>query len=337
MQNDRQNYELTPKEHFKVLFSRGVSKRLPTARDYFMFNSRILPENSARKLVRDAQDYTAEDDPNIFDMFGIEWIYVPEVQGATVKPGHPVLSDISEWHTKITFPDIESWNWEENAGINEEFLNLNSDKLIVSTILTGFFERLISFLDFENACISLVDEESAEEVHALFAKLCELYEGIILKLKTYYNVDLIELHDDWGSQRSPLFSLELCMEMIVPYLKRVVDFTHKHGMYFQLHSCGCNEELVPAMLAAGVDLWIPQFTANNLESIQERYGDRIILGSRPILKPDISEQEVCNLIDAHFEMHGKNMRQKPVLFFGRIPSEAVEDYFQKKYQLFLQS
>ncbi len=71
-------------------------------------------------------------------------------------------------------------------------------------------------------------------------------------------LDGVVLHDDWGGQRSPFFSLQLCREMIVPYLKHIADHCHSKGLWFQQHCCGKNEMLVPAMLDAGVDMWFPR-------------------------------------------------------------------------------
>ena len=43
-------------------------------------------------------------------------------------------------------------------------------------------------------------------------------------------VDILKLdgvlfHDDWGSQRAPFFSLDVCMEMVAAYLKQIVGKT----------------------------------------------------------------------------------------------------------------
>ena len=76
---------------------------------------------------------------------------------------------------------------------------------------------------------------------ALFSRLCEFYDHYFELLHRYLHPDVIEFHDDWGSQRAPLFSLETCREMLVPYLKRVVESCHKYGMIFQFHCCGKND------------------------------------------------------------------------------------------------
>ena len=91
--------------------------------------------------------------------------------------------------------------------------------------------------------------------------------------------------------------------MIVPYLKRVVDSAHKYGMKLDLHSCGKNEMLVPAMIDAGVDSWSGQ-PMNDFEMMYEKYGEQIVLGM-PItgIREDMSEEELREVIETFVRKH----------------------------------
>jgi uroporphyrinogen-III decarboxylase len=81
------------------------------------------------------------------------------------------------------------------------------------------------------------------------------------------------LHDDWGTQNGPFFSLETAMEFFVPPMKIVVDFCHDNGIIFEHHCCGKAESLVPAMAKVGTDYWFPQQAINDLaERRAERNG-----------------------------------------------------------------
>jgi hypothetical protein len=148
------------------------------------------------------------------------------------------------------------------------------------TILNGLFERLISFMDFSEAAVALIDDEQKDAVHRLFSRLCDFYEEEIAIFKKYYNIDQFCLHDDWGSQRAPFFSPDTVREMLLPYVKRLVDFTHSQGLIFELHSCGKNEILTPVMIEAGVDVWKPQ-PMNDIKYLCKEYGDKIRIGISP--------------------------------------------------------
>jgi hypothetical protein len=274
------NTPITPKENF-LRFMKGKDYMwTPCSADFVTIMPSILPDNVSRAFVYDTQAFDIL--PTAKDMFGVEWEYVASAGGAMVRPGNPVLvPDICEWEKYVKFPDISSYDWE---GARERFKNVvNDDRVVVSWVFNGLFERLISFMEFENAALALIDEDEQEYVHSLFSRLCDMYDELFDKLHTYLNVDIVYFHDDWGSQRAPFFSKAVADEMLVPYLKRVCDSLHKRGMFIDFHSCGQVEILVPAMIEAGVDIWSGQ-PMNDRKRIMTNYGDDIKLN----LAPDMS-------------------------------------------------
>jgi len=282
---------IKPEENFRMMLEGKVPFWMPTDQDTFTIIPRIIPDNVARGYVLDAEPLKPEENGGI-DWFGIEWEYIPTVGGSMVKPGNPKVADICEWEQIITFPNLDELDWEGSAAKNAPHLEKNRDKLIETWIMNGLFERLISFLDFEAAAMALLDEDQQEAVHKLFDRLCNFYDDLIGRYQKYYGTQLILFHDDWGSQRAPFFSLATCREMLVPYLKRVVESCHKRGMYFNFHCCGKNEMLVPAMIEAGVDMWTPQHM-NDFDMLVRQYGDKICLGSRmAVLPPDTSDDDI---------------------------------------------
>ena len=158
-------------------------------------------------------------------------------------------------------------------------------------------------MDFENAAFALVDEDEQEGVHRLFDKLADFYDEYIDYYARYLHPDVITFHDDWGSQRAPFFGLSTVREMILPYLKRVVESVHKRGMLFEMHSCGKNEMLVPAYIEAGVDLWSGQ-PMNDFEMMYEKYGDQIVLGM-PVtgITEDMDESKMREVVREFVEKH----------------------------------
>ena len=270
------NTPITPRENF-LMFLRGEKPLwIPSGRDGMSITPAINRDNIARGFVFEATPFDPNTDGGGPDMFGVEWEYVPTVGGSMVRPGNPKVPDIEEWEDYIEFPDLDSWDWEGSAARNQKLIE-QKDLMFGVTILNGLFERLISFCEMSNAMIAMVDEDEQEGVHRLFDKLADFYIRLIAKFKEYYHIDYITFHDDWGSQRAPFFSLDTVREMIVPYLKRIVDATHEMGLFFELHSCGKNELLVPAMIEAGVDMWNGQ-PMNDKKMLVEKYGDRMIFG-----------------------------------------------------------
>ena len=277
---------------------------MPTSDDIVNIESRVNTDHVARAEIRDLGPVQPEEEKGGPDLFGIEWVYVPVAGGSMVKPGNPRLSDANEWYEKITFPDIDAMDWDSVGALNAPFRK--ETRMVGCCFQNGLFERLISFMDFEGAAIAVIDEEQQDAVHDLFDKLADMYIAMIQKYIDQLGVQEVLFHDDWGSQRAPFFSLDVCEEMIVPYLRRIADFCHSKGLLFQQHSCGKNEMLVPAMIDAHVDMWCGQ-PMNNKEMLVEEYGDKILLGVEvPEIAPDASESEIDETAHAFVEKYSRH-------------------------------
>ena len=329
---------VTPKENYRMVYERKVPHWLPMSGDMLMITPRVDPDNIARAFCFEANPLAPEEMIGGLDKFGIEWVYVPVATGSMVRPGNPVLEDVNAWKEKIKFPDIDSWDWDGSKAANAD--HTNTDKFLAITILTGFFERLVSFMDFENAALALIDDDQKDAVHDLFDALADVYIKMVDKFVWAYNIDILSLHDDWGAQRAPFFSLDTCLEMIVPHIKKVSDYCHSCGIFFDLHSCGKNEMLVPAYIAAGCDSWGGQ-PINDKNFVYENYGDKLLISIEPDvasdkfppppIEPEAAVASAKRLIDKY----GPSYATKPFLggfFFG--PPEYTDVLYAESRKLF---
>ena len=271
------SFPVTPKEAVIAMYKREAVWQI-TGMEQKMFNPEVNPDNVAKGFVSDGSGRRAN--TGGLDMFGIDWEYVPQVGGSMVRPGAPLLSDANEWYDKLVWPDINTWDWEAAAEMNKEYLA--NDSYILSFFFTGWYERLMAFMDFEGAIMAMVDEDQQDAVHALFDKLSDLYIDIVDKyIEHFPQVNGFCFHDDWGSQRDTFFSPAIVEEMIVPYMKRVTDHLHSKGLFCDLHSCGQLQKQIPNMIAAGWDSRSPQLLINDTEALYEQFGDKIIIGMVP--------------------------------------------------------
>lgn len=290
-----------PRENFRLYFDHKTPYWMPMdTHDIQGFRPRMHPDNMATHLVMDAEpkpDFRSNLTKGWFDL---EWQFVPEVGGATVRPGSPMITEMSEWEKTLNMPDLDELDWAGSAEKNRAFLE-SSTKMREVCCLSGLWERLISLMDVENAAVALIDEEQQHGVHRFFSALCDIYDEMIDRYAKYYPLDMLCMHDDWGSQRAPFFSLATCREMIAPYLKRIVDACHRNGLRFELHSCGKNEALVPAMIEAGVDLWCGQ-EMNDFDMLSEKYRDTCIsFGiALPQQSEDVPEETLREMAEKFF-------------------------------------
>ena len=270
------DFPVLPKEAYVAAIKRQPILQL-TGAEWTTFAPQAYPDNVARAFIFEAVPL----DPAKYggkDMFGIEWEYVPVTGGSMVKPGNPLLSNANEWVEKVVWPDVDSWDFTESAKANKE--RLNDGRFHNFWILNGYFERLISFMDFEGAAIAMIDDDQKDAIKALFEKLTDLYIKIVDKFIEYYHAEGFNINDDWGSQIAPFFSPATAMEMCVPAMKRLTDHIHSRGCYVDLHSCGKIERQVPAMIAAGFDSWYGM-KMNDTQMLYEKYADKIMIGVMP--------------------------------------------------------
>ncbi|MDR3310338.1 MAG: methyltransferase [Oscillospiraceae bacterium] len=274
------NYPLSNHDAGVATFERRPWWQMMQATGASMFAPRIIPDNVARAFVFDGEGFMQTADHAINkDMFGVDWEYIAQVSGSMVRPGVPMLEDVADWKSVIKFPDIETWDWDGASKANAA--SLSKDNFNQMWFQTGWFERLISWMEFENAALAIFDEDSQEHVHAVFDKLTDLYIDIFDHcLKAFPEVHAFFIHDDWGSQKAPFFSPTVAEEMVVPYMKRVTDFLHSKGKFCELHSCGNIYQQVPNIIKAGWDAWAPQLM-NDSYKIYEDYGDKLLIAVSP--------------------------------------------------------
>jgi len=268
----------------------------------------VNPDNIARGFCFEHDRIEPIIGRGVPDMFGIEWEYIEQVQGAMVRPGTPFASDAEDLLKKVVWPEPEKWDWAASAAKNNgtHFVEDNYNSIM---FLNGWFERLISMFDFENALMVLYDDDQKDAVHEFFDKLTNMYIKIFgLMIDTYTGIDHFSIHDDWGGQKDTFFSPDLVAEMIVPYMKRVTDYLHSRGKNAELHSCGNIMKQVPNMIDAGWDAWMPQNVVDSY-AVWEKYGDKILVSLSPRIPEGVGDDDAKKLarefVDTYM-LPGKN-------------------------------
>ena len=293
----KRNLPVTPKENFRLALTGHTPWWMPypgwSNCDVLVFRPRMHPDNVVTHLVFDGEPpYPYKTNSMRSSWYDLVWDYVPAAGGATVHPGNPKVTDISQWEKAVALPELDDLDWEGCAKANRAFCD--SDKMVQLGILSGFWERLMSLMDVENAAIALIDEEQQPGVHRFLDRHTDLLIRYVERMTQILPIDNVLVHDDWGHQNGPFFSRDVCREMIVPYLKRLVEFCHSKGLTFELHSCGKTESLVPCMIEAGVDLWAGQTAINDMEGLAEQYKDQPILFelAAPAVPEGAGEREI---------------------------------------------
>lgn len=259
------------------------------------------PENQARS----PRPAGVSSDTPIGDGYGVEWVYVDVVGGAMVKPGNPICPDIEHWEDYVTIPDPDTWDWEGCYQRNKD--KLKPEHAVMINLPGCLFERLIAVLDFSNAAVALVDDDLKPAVHRFFRAITDVHKKYYTLCKKWFHADIVNFNDDWGSQRAEFFSVDTAREMLLPYVKELVDHVHGMGMYFDLHCCGFVEHFVPLFIEAGEDSWGGQ-PLNDKWKLKQMYGDRFIFTDGPVFTPEMDEAAKDAEIARFFTRSGADNR-----------------------------
>lgn len=118
----------------------------------------------------------------------------------------------------------------------------------------GIFEALNEVFGIENHLLYMA--LYPEELSQVYQKMADwnIENGKhLLDLK----VDGIHISDDWGSQRSMLFSPQMFREMIYPQHKRMIESYKRGDALVSLHSDGCIRHVLDDVAELGYDFIHP--------------------------------------------------------------------------------
>lgn len=123
-------------------------------------------------------------------------------------------------------------------------------------------------------------------------------------------VQVIQIADDFGTQRAPFLSTEMFREKVMPFYQRGLDWIHRHTCWkVLLHSDGAIRPLIPSLIEIGVDALNPvQVSCHGMApaGLREDFGGGIAFwggscDSQGTLGRGTAEEvaeEVANCLDA---------------------------------------
>ena len=266
---------ITPKENFL----RAVSDRSPLWMPCSLtdFQS-LLTHDVAGRCPDGMQIHSdirrkATEDYVFLDWFGTSWTWVCSQGGAMLTPGTKLLSDITNWESEIVWPDFSMWGFEEKASqfMRDEY---DPDKVMHYDFGRGCTERLVSVLGgYTDSMEALVLEPEA--VLDFFERYTDFLIALFDEMMSLYPLDMVTLHDDWGTERDTFFSEKMMENLVFAPTKRLIDYVKSKGVIFELHTCGNITRFMPYMASLGVDILQLQRRAVDTPAMKAKFGDTV--------------------------------------------------------------
>jgi hypothetical protein len=103
--------------------------------------------------------------------------------------------------------------------------------------------------------------------------------------------------DDTAAWGSPFISAGMYREFILPHHEKWARRGRERGLLMTMHNCGKCESVVDMFVDMGIRAWDPAQTCNDLESVQKKYGNRLVItggwdARGRLLAEDVTDDEI---------------------------------------------
>ncbi len=207
------------------------------------------------------------------DPFGIPWKAnaLGSMPDTTVAPQ---LEDIADWKEVVKIPDIDHVDFEGVA--KEELKNVDrNQQAVVIMHGVGIFERLVSFMGYEEALMSLLtDPESCME---FFDAVTDYKIKVANRMIDAYHPDVYCPADDIASAQNLFMSPQVYREVIKPYHAKLAKAITDRGVILSWHTCGKCEAVLEDYVDMGVKIWTSAQIMNDIPGIQKRFKGRLVV------------------------------------------------------------
>lgn len=286
---------LTPGENYYCLFEEKIPEYIP------IFMMMPFPGYTPALVMSNPSIHSFHGPNGGIDPWGVKYISSEEAGNAAMpQTWDYILEDINDWEKIIKNPDLSAVDWKTMAEKDNEFLTNvlkvdRSQSLVLSAVDGQFFQNLMAFMGFEEGLCAMMEEP--EQVKRLNEYELEYYLEFQHKVIEYYSPDVIYLLDDTAAKLCPFVSEGMFDELLLPFYTALIDDAKAHGLPVQFHNCGHSETFMMKLSEAGVRVWDPAQTTNDLLAVKEKMGRKLALAGcwdwvPPATYPEVDEQEI---------------------------------------------
>lgn len=142
--------------------------------------------------------------------------------------------------------------------------------------LGGLFYFPSILLGFEDLCVAMLSDAPFAEY--VFAKVGEIVTGLVSLLAGHPAVGAIWLSSDIAFNTSLMASPDALRKYVFRWVAQVAEISHGANLPLIYHSDGNLTEVIPDLLAAGIDALHPiEPLAMDVTAVRRQYGPRLCL------------------------------------------------------------
>lgn len=289
---------MTSKERVRAAIAHQETDRVPSTMQCVETAWEKLKAHFGVETIDEVQDIM-EIDTRIMDLppyIGPEHPPIVNEQGET-EYTHPFggYRYINKWNGveynwhMVYYPleHIETWedfeaydNWPNPDHFDYDavarFCDQHPDKAI-RIGWPGPYQVFTMLYPAEKFYILMMD--NPELVKAMLNRYCDSSLAIYERMfqASGDRIDILRCCDDYGSQRGMLFGPDMWDDFFAYNTKRFVELAHKHNCYYLQHSCGAIRDIIPNLIACGVDLIEPiqKVVGMDVDGHKADFGDKL--------------------------------------------------------------
>jgi len=200
------------------------------------------------------------------DEWGCVWrrLVGKTVGGETIEAPIKSAADLDSYHP----PTLAN---PERYRLAAEVRERNPDLYCLGGIVACAFDRARYLRILENYLADCAGDPG------LVRRLNDLVSDIVLAQVDIYadlGADGLVFCEDWGTQERLLVSPAMWRSLFRPYFERLVSHAHERGLTVWMHSCGYVRDIIPDLVAIGMDVF--QFDQPDLHTTDflARFADR---------------------------------------------------------------
>jgi len=230
---------------------------------------------------------------------------------------------------------LEKYNWPKADWFDYESIKRQCDKHKNKAIIMGHegpFQIAAFFRSMDKLFIDMaINPEFARKIYDKMVEFeLEYYERIFIAADG--QIDILRPHDDYGTQISMLFSVDMWRDFFKENTEKLASLAHKYGAFYQQHSCGAIRQVIPDLILCGVDVIEPVQKVKGLEpeTLKRDFGSQVTFhggidtqGVLPFGNPEDVKKETQHYIDT-LNVDGGYILMASQSFEGDVPLENIE-------------
>ncbi|MHC4873118.1 MAG: uroporphyrinogen decarboxylase family protein [Planctomycetota bacterium] len=188
------------------------------------------------------------------------------------------FEDVSDLDSVDSFPWPDPSEHMDSVECEKAVASAPQEFALLGVMWSAHFQDACAAFGMETALVKMVTEPDL--FRAVIDRIVEFYlkANEIFYTAAKGKLDAVLIGNDLGSQSSLMVSPDALREFVFPGTKKLVEQAKEFGIKVIHHSCGAIYEIIPDLIAVGVDAIHPiQALAHNMqaERLKKDFGEKV--------------------------------------------------------------